>query len=92
MSFQVFGSIDQDGKTITGKGFTVTKPGSGTYEITFSGPFPGIPAVVASPNTSTASGGVTAIPFGITKKKFSMLTSNYEGNPQDLPFAFFAIG
>jgi hypothetical protein len=44
----IIGSINKDGSTASGTGFTSTKKDTGTYNITFATPFTSTPAVVAS--------------------------------------------
>lgn len=84
----VYGSVSAAGAKISGDGFTVARPATGDYRITYSTKFttaPVITAMDASNTQRTASGSSTA-------EEGRVLMSNGAGALENIAFNFIAIG
>jgi len=86
------GCVDASGSIISGEGFTVSRPATGTFNITFSSAFADLPAVIATPATS----GDTATRVGSSPAPSTSTVTIYVGSsnatPNNFPFNFIAIG
>lgn len=75
--------------TTSGPGFTVTRLGSGQYQINYSPIFAGEPVFTATPFNSTNS---TAVVYGVGVAATWVRLYNSSGVPTDMQFMFTAIG
>ena len=91
----IWGSINANGTIASGENFTVSRIGTGVYEISFHSPFNGLPAVVGSQNRfgelNEASTDDVAFPF-VSNGATTAVTGNNGGEHEDRNFAFIAIG
>lgn len=90
----VRGVFDASGNIIVGSGFSVAHPSNGRYDITFTSPFTGAPAVTVTGDVNLdASNPPFVVVNGVTSSiahvaaKSADLTANY-----NLPIHFIAIG
>ena len=94
-SRMVRGVVAEDGTVVAGTGFTVAKTGTGNYEVTFTTPFPSIPAVVCSGGDPAGiDDNVCDINFiapGIVHVD-TWDTGNSANLPEDSQFSFIAVG
>lgn len=98
------GIILGDARIYTGSGFSVSKAGTGLYDITFAQAFPSVPAASATQiyglidygnATGTNAGGNTrdnAVIAHLSANKMRVKTGNGEGDASDRPFSLVVIG
>jgi hypothetical protein len=86
------GSVAGDGTIVRGEGFSVSKTGTGTYDITFTQAFAEAPVVVSCARAS----GATAVPNGEATTGVTISVWNTTDTPakidNTLQLAFVAIG
>ncbi|WP_224245076.1 hypothetical protein [Hyalangium gracile] len=91
------GSVHGDGAINVGTGFTVSKAGTGLYDVNFTHAFGGVPTIIATQQYtgSNNQGGDTrdnvVVVFN-TKEKFRVKTGDGDGKPDNRYFHFIAIG
>jgi len=88
----VRGTIFDNGSTwniFTGKGFTVSHPGPGSYTITFTTPFTDVPSFTATGVASIARADTVG---SITFSQVKVSLINTVGSPVNDSFSFIAVG
>ncbi|GAB2622537.1 hypothetical protein GCM10027168_63120 [Streptomyces capparidis] len=91
----VRGSVAQNGSIQSTSGnFTLNKIATGTYQIVFSTPFPGIPSATATiwEHTQSLYMQDTTHIASIDTNQVTIKTSDSNYNPSDRPFNFIVIG
>jgi hypothetical protein len=97
----VWGCINSNGSTYTGKGFTVVHSKKGFYRVTYDQGFPKTPAVVLTQNypnwnpTNPPSSGATldnSVLVASNENWFDVKTGDRFGDPSDRNFTFIAAG
>jgi hypothetical protein len=90
----VRGTIDNNGLILEGSGFTVTKTGVGSYDISFTTPFFTKPSTVASVSTDFGTTGSALTQASSTQlvKIRLFVTSTTQTYAKDGQFTFIAIG
>jgi len=89
----ITGVVNSDGTIASGPGFTVSKLGTGDFQITFTTPFAALPVVLAS-----ITGASITMPAVISTQVFNTwlaeihIYSSVNGSTLDNPFGFTAIG
>lgn len=83
------GAVSSAGAVTKGSGFTVSKPSTGIYVITFTTAFPSVPAVVVTPNGSPYI--AFALTNGITTTSVAVQFFNPSSVAVDIPFDFIAM-
>lgn len=94
------GTVGFGGTIEEGAGWTVNKPSTGVYQVTFDTPFSSTPTVVAVGNESQAAPAfryVICIISNVTINGFSVQTSDWRGSPteffqSDQTWYFIAMG
>lgn len=94
------GTVGFAGTVDEGVGWSVAKPSTGVYQVTFTTPFSSIPSVVAVGNESQAAPAFTyviCIISNVTISGFSVQTSDWRGAPteffqSDQTWYFIAMG
>lgn len=85
------GSITDAGTIDAGSGFTVSKPNSGIYVISFTTPFSGVPTPVVSKSLAVGGPGTIAT-HSATATSFIVETRNDSQAFNDAPFYFIVAG
>lgn len=84
------GIVQPDGTVYNGSGFSVTKNGTGNYQVTFDPPFSDIPAF------SLTTGGVASSqytnPLVVSSSSLTFTYRNAQGNAVDSWFFLIAMG
>jgi len=96
----IWGCVNKNGSTYSGTGFTPVAGGDGFYDVVFSTPFKGTPAVVAIQNHANWTDfkydrGNTrdnVVLVAVDRTKFKVATGNGDGKRTDRNFAFVAVG
>ena len=90
----VRGTVGNNGQIFEGSGFTVTKTGTGSYDISFTTPFFTKPSTVASVSTDFGTTGSALTQASSTQlvKIRLFVTSTTETYAKDGQFTFIAIG
>ena len=99
------GTVKADGSKLEGAGFSVSRPHTGTYDVTFSSAFSDRPTVVVSQqhpdDNNTSSGKISdrggntrdnATVVGVTNSMVRIKTGNGDGDASNRRFHFIAIG
>lgn len=88
----VVGQVNGSGVT-TGSGYTASRTAAGEYTVSFSPGFASVPIVVASTSNSDEDHVISV--KNITAGSFQASgrdVGNFNGDPQDTPFNFIALG
>lgn len=85
------GTVSAVGAVTRGEGFSVTKPSTGVYSLTFTQAFHTIPVVVAT-LSAAGVGHIGSDPIAIGLGSNDIRTFNAAGTPTDVEFNFMAIG
>jgi hypothetical protein len=95
----IHGAVNSNGTIYSGGGFSVSRFGTGWYQVSFSEPFMQVPAVVVSQQfgafTTSDSGGNrrdNALTTMMTPTATQLVTGDGNGNSSDRNFAFIATG
>ncbi|UHA73164.1 hypothetical protein [Paenibacillus sp. 481] len=92
----VAGSVSANGSVVSGKGFRVSKVGTGLYDVFFTPPFGSPPGVSATQVFFLGGlGGDTrdnAVLVFIQNDRFRVKTGASDGTAQDRDFSFVAAG
>lgn len=89
----VRGVVFGNGTIVTGEGFSVSNPGTGTYDITFSPAFSDLPSVTANGYLNLSTGtvvSVNSISASVVSVNARALISPFD--PVNTGFTFIAIG
>jgi hypothetical protein len=90
------GVINANGTIAQGTGFTVSKVGTGLYDISFSNGFPGLPSVVATQwYFGNGTGGDTrdnAVVVSVSNSSTRIKTGGGDGAASDRVFGFIVMG
>ncbi len=91
----VHGTIDPNGRRLSGTGFSVSRTEEGSYNIVFTPGFNSLPAVTGSQNGFNIISQNTldnvVFPF-VNADLATAFTGDSNGNKTDRQFAFIAVG
>lgn len=92
--FIIAGFVNSAGAIVGGSGFTVTKRGTGLYDINFSRSFSTRPSVVATQHYSSDTGNTkdNAVVTVINTNNCRIKTGNGSGDASNRHFCFFCMG
>ncbi|NJN74067.1 MAG: hypothetical protein HC799_15265 [Limnothrix sp. RL_2_0] len=92
--FIIAGFVNASGDVVGGSGFTVTKRGTGLYDVNFARSFSTRPAVVATQHYGSDTGNTrdNAVVTVINTDNCRIKTGNGNGDAADRHFCFFCTG
>ncbi|QQS09109.1 MAG: hypothetical protein IPK69_00295 [Phycisphaerales bacterium] len=88
------GRINADGSIISGSGFTVSRPGTARYLITFNTPFTGIPSVTATTEQGSTQAATVILTDGVSANsvELRLYYNTFTTTPNDEVFSFIVVG
>lgn len=84
----ITGYVEANGTINSGTGFSITKLGTGSYRVSFTASFSGIPCAVCTPANNN---GAFATISGITASNVDYVIRSDNGSAIDSAFGFIAM-
>lgn len=88
----LYGNVSADGSRLSGQGFTVTKGGTGTYNISFTQSFQDGPAIVGNCTEKSIEDVVYVKAIGTSGATICTGTTYQTGQLFDRGFTFIVVG